>query len=245
MTDKAIFPRPKEISGVILPGLPVLPFGVERHPVPGGGSRAVAIFTGDEITLQDVEGLQPTEVVFFSPQGKSDSGMIGAEGGRNPVGLKASLLQHPSGHQVVSALAKSGFDLAGADGTLVFCDSSQAGDTQSYVASCDGLLIVCAAGGEMDAHTQWAPSEVILYIKRRSPIAHKGGVILPDPLSDPLIDINIQPGEAKPYTVKAGEFIQVLDVKGRECSDFQAFSLRALDKGVERDIDPTTTRSLS
>ena len=56
----------------------------------------------------------------------------------------------------------------------------------------------------MDAHTQWAPSEIILYIKRNSPIVHKGGAILPDPLADPLFDINIQPGEAKPYTVKAG-----------------------------------------
>ena len=44
--------------------------------------------------------------------------------------------------------------------------------------------------------------------------------------------------------MKAGEYIQVLDVQGRECSDFQAFSRRALDAGLERDIDPTTTRSL-
>ena len=40
--------------------------------------------------------------------------MIGAKGGRDPAGLKASLLQHASGRQVVSALARSGFDLAGA-----------------------------------------------------------------------------------------------------------------------------------
>ena len=33
--------------------------------------------------------------------------------------------------------------------------------------------------------------------------------------------------------------------RGRECSDFQAFSRRALDKGLERDIDPTATRSLA
>ncbi len=244
MTDQAIFLRPKEVSGVRKPGLPVLPFGVERHPVPGGGSRAVAIFAGDEITLQDVEGLQPTEVVFFNHEGKSDAAMIGAKGGRDPAGLKASLLQHASGRQVVSALARSGFDLAGADGILAFFEGSQAGETERYIATCDGLLIVCAAGGAMDAHAQWAPTEVVLYIKRANPVALKGGALLPDPLADPLVDINIQPGEAKPYLVKAGEFIQVLDVQGRECSDFQAFSLRALDKGLERDIDPTTTRSL-
>ena len=54
--------RPK-VSGVRKPGLPVLPFGVERHQYLAE-NRAVAIFAGDEITLQDVEGLQPTEVVF-------------------------------------------------------------------------------------------------------------------------------------------------------------------------------------
>ena len=43
----------------------------------------------------------------------------------------------------------------------------------------------------------------------------KGGALLPDPLADPLVDINIQPGEAKPYLVKAGEFIQVLDAGAR------------------------------
>ena len=66
----------------------------------------------------------------------------------------------------------------------------------------------------------------------------------PDPLADPILDLNIQPGSATAYEVKKGEYIQVLDVQGRECSDFQAFSLRALDRGLERDIDPTTTRSL-
>ena len=84
MNEQTVFPRPKSISGVITPGLPVLPAGVERHPVPGGGSRAVPIFAGDEITLQDVEGLQPAEMVFFSPDRRSDAAMIGAKGGRSP-----------------------------------------------------------------------------------------------------------------------------------------------------------------
>ena len=244
MKDHLEFPTPKYISGVLAPGLPVLPEGMERHPIPGGGSRAVEIFSGDILTIQDVEGLQPVELVFFAPNGTSDAGMIGAKGGRDPSGLKASLLRHQSGRQVVSALGKAGFDLAAADGTLLFEECSRAGDSTTFTASSDGLLIVCAAGGDMDAHSQWAPTDVVLFIQRHTPIYRKGGAELPDPLADPLVDINIQPGEAKPYMVKEGEFIQVLDVQGRECSDFQAFSLRALDKGLERDIDPTTTRSL-
>ncbi len=244
MNTNPIFPVPYERAGVLTPGLPILPAGVERYPIPGGGSRAVPIRQGDKITVQDREGLQPVELVFFAPDGRSDAGMIGAAGGRDPAGLKAALLGDPSGARVVRALDAAGFDIAHADGTVIFEEGSRPGDFHSFTAACDGLLIVCAAGGAMEPHEQWAPTEVALYIRRADAAAAKGGLLPPEPLADPLLDFNIQPGEAKPYEVRKGQYIQVLDVQGRECSDFQAFSQRALDRGLEREIDPTTTRSL-
>ena len=244
MNQQPVFAMPHTRAGVITPGLPILPHGVERHPVPGGGSRALRIEKGDEITVQDREGLQPVEMVFFAPNGTSDAAMIGAKGGRDPKGLKAALLGDASGARVVAALEKAGFDIGKADGSVVFAEGSHAGDFQTFTAGCDGLLIVCATGGAMEPHEQWAPTEVAVYIRRISPGEPSDKRAPPDPLADPLIDININPGEAKPFEVKKGQFIQVLDVQGRECSDFQAFSLRALDRGFEREIDPTTTRSL-
>ncbi|MDU9005561.1 DUF1989 domain-containing protein [Sedimentitalea todarodis] len=239
-----VFPTPYERAGVVTPGLPILPHGVERHPVPGGGSRAVQIRKGDQITVQDREGLQPVELVFFAPDGTSDAGMIGATGGRDPQGLKAALSGDASGARVMRALDTAGFDIGKADGAIVFPEGSNPGDYASFVASRDGLLIVCAPGGAMEPHEQWAPTEVVLYVRRANPGKQKDGLVPPDPLADPLADLNIQPGEARPFEVKAGQYIQILDVQGRECSDFQAFSLRALDNGLEREIDPTTTRSL-
>lgn len=244
MNVQPVIERPYERAGVVTPGLPVLPPGVERHPVPGGGSRAVPVGRGDVITVQDREGLQPVELVFFAPDGRSDAGMIGAKGGRDPKGLKAALLSDPSGRKVVRALEVAGFDLARADGVLAFEEGSRPGDTASFTAASDGLLIVCAAGGPMEPQDHWAPTEVVLYIRRAVLPNVPDRLLPPDPLADPLLDENILPGQAKPYLVKAGQFIQILDVQGRECSDFQAFSLRALDKGIEREIDPTTTRSL-
>ncbi len=244
MNVMSVFETPFERSGVVTPGLPVLPPGVERHPVPGGGSRAVEIYRGDEITIQDREGLQPVEMVFFAPDGRSDAAMIGAKGGRDPKGLKAALIRDPSGRRVVRALEVAGFDLGKADGSLVFAEGSRAGDFATFIAGQDGLLIVCAAGEPMEPHAQWAPTEVVLYVRRANPALAKAGNQPPDPLADPLRDDNIRPGQAVAYEVKAGQYIQILDVQGRECSDFQAFSLRALDKGLEREIDPTTTRSL-
>ena len=245
MTVRPVFETPYERAGVITPGLPILPHGTERHPVPGGGTRAVRIEAGDEIAVLDREGLQPVELVFFAPDGRSDAGMIGATGGRDPAGLKATLASgDASGRRVLRALDKAGFDIGRADAARVFEAGSRPGDMARFHASSDGLLIVCAPGGPMSPEGQDAPTEVILYVRRANPGPAKGGLAPPDPLADPLADLNIQPGQAKSYEVRKGQFIQILDVQGRECSDFQAFALAALDRGLEREIDPTTTRSL-
>ena len=244
MNVKPIFETPYERAGVITPGLPILPPGVERHPVPGGGSRAVRIDRGDEISIMDREGLQPVELVFFAPDGRSDAGMIGARGGRDPAGLKAALTRDPSGQRVIRALEAAKFDLGKADAAIAFEDGSRAGDYVTYFAQSDGLLIVCAAGDPMEPHEQWAPTEVVLYIRRAVPPDEAGKTREPEFLADALLDSKIMPGEAFSYEVRAGQFIQIVDVQGRECSDFQAFSRRALDSGLEREIDPTTTRAL-
>ena len=120
MNTPVLFSTPETKAGVRKPGMMVLPQGVERHPVPGGGSRAVQIFAGDQITLQDVEGWQPIEMVFFGPDKRSDAAMLGAKGGRSPEGLIAALTGHPSGKKVIAALEKTGFSIADADASLVF-----------------------------------------------------------------------------------------------------------------------------
>lgn len=244
MTLRPVFETPYERRGILVPGLPILPHGTERYPVPGGGSRAVRIEAGDEISVLDREGLQAAELVFFAADGSSDAAMIGLAGRHDPAGLKAALLGDGSGQAVLRALDAAGFDLARAQAARVLGDGSRAGDMVTTQALRDGLLIVCAPGGPMRPDAQDAPTEVVLYIRRANPGPAKGGQALPPPLAEPILDINILPGQARSYEVRRGQFIQILDVQGRECSDFQAFSLRALDRGLEREIDPTSTRSL-
>ena len=67
---------------------------------------------------------------------------------------------------------------------------------------------------------------------------------MPEPLADPLQDIRIRAATASAYFVTAGEFIQVIDVSGRQCTDFQAFSARKVDKGLDLALDATVTRTL-
>ena len=245
MEVKTRFERPTKLGQAIVPGLPLLPHGVERYVVPGGGSRGIKIDKGDEITVVDREGLQQGEMVFFAPDGSSDAGMIGAKGSGQAEHL-INLLNSGdlSGRKVLIALETSGFDIKNGDAIRIFEEGSNSGDNVDFFASSDGLLIVSAPGEKMLPQAQNGSTELIVYVRRSNPGQGKGGLAPPDPLADPILDLNIQPGSATAYEVKKGEYIQVLDVQGRECSDFQAFSLRALDRGLERDIDPTTTRSL-
>ena len=239
------FETPFERRGVITPGLPVLPHGVERYVIPASGSRVLPLYQGDEITLMDFEGLQPAEMVFFDPQRRSSAGFLGAKGHGRPDRTIATLANgSSSGQRVLQALKKSSFDLAGGDAVHVFSASSKAGDMETFYAEIDGMIIISAPGQPMRPENQNVATDIVVYIRRAAPQNIKADLAPPDPLAEPLIDQTIQPGHAFSYEVKAGEYIQILDVKGRECSDFQAFSRRALDQGIEREIDPTTTRSL-
>ena len=56
---------------------------------------------------------------------------------------------------------------------------------------------------------------------------------LPEPLADPLLDFRIKAATATAYLVKAGDYIQIIDVAGRQCTDFQCFSARKLDQGLD------------
>ena len=241
----AIAGAPARRGPILIPGLPVLPANVERHPVPGGGTRTVTLDAGDELTVIDREGRQPCELVVFDREGRSDPAVIGATGTGAPAGIQAALERvTPSAKRVRDALAAHGFDLGRAAAVRLFGDESRAGESISFVATAPATLVAGAPGGPMPVDGQCPPTEIVLYIRREKRTNVKLADGPPPPLADPLLDINIQPGSARGYEVKAGQLIHIIDVKGRECTDFQAFSLRALDQGLEREIDPTTTRSL-
>ncbi|MEO1538197.1 MAG: DUF1989 domain-containing protein [Pseudomonadota bacterium] len=67
---------------------------------------------------------------------------------------------------------------------------------------------------------------------------------LPDPLGKVIDEFTIPRGTASAYELAAGQFVQVIDVEGQQCSDFMAFGTRGLDAGTERMIDNTATRSM-
>ncbi len=229
---------------LLLPGMANFQPGVERYRVNGGAVTAVLLGAGDRLEVIDPEGCQPVEVAAFDRDGRSDPGLLGEPSGAPATGIAAILAadQHDA-RRVADALADKGIDLGAATAVHLFSPDSPAGGTAQLTAEADVVCVIGVTGGDMDPHEQNPPTDVVAFVHRTAPPA-PGLEILPTPLADQNQDLRIDAATALAYEVKAGEFIQVIDVEGRECSDFQCFDAASLDGGVEAALDATITRSL-
>lgn len=70
------------------------------------------------------------------------------------------------------------------------------------------------------------------------------GPQLPPLLGDTRDEFTISRGSARAYELQAGEYVQIIDIEGQQCSDFTAFRADGLDRGDEWMIDSTATRSM-
>jgi len=119
---------------------------------------------------------------------------------------------------------------------------SPPGAVETFAIEGDTAVTVVVPGGRMDVNAQNPPSSVRVVIRRAEP-RPAGEPTLPAPLADPVIDLRVHSSTAESYEVKAGQWVQIIDVEGQQCSDLLAFDARRLQDGVERGLDPTATRT--
>lgn len=225
------------------PGWSPLPAGVERYRIVGGGAITVSIEAGDRLTLIDVEGAQGCELIAFGSDWKARPELLGVKPNGNADGIRDWLSRSPNNAALAARLSQLGAGVGDLRCSSFFGPDSNAGDRVSMTAEADGVVVAVAPGGPMQVDQQNPPTEIEVQIERIRPLEERAPV-LPDPLADPQLDFQVDRRTATAYDVKAGEFIQIIDIQGQQCSDFQAFSAAGLDKGIERCVDITTTRTL-
>jgi aminomethyltransferase len=124
----------------------------------------------------------------------------------------------------------------------LFGPESRPGESQSFDVGRDVRLVVTVPGGRVVDGDPPA-SALIVEIKRATP-RPEIELELPPPLAEPRLDFRVDKASALSYEVREGEFIQIIDVKGKQCSDFLAFHAHKLQDGLERGLDGVTTRTL-
>jgi glycine cleavage system T protein (aminomethyltransferase) len=214
---------------------------LETYLVRPGGATVLALAPDERMTVVDKDGGQVAEITVFSPSGREDHAALGASAD-GPATVVREALRDRDGSLLARELASRGLDPAEATAARIFGEWSPPGTTQAFRAERAVTVVVAAPGGRiLDGAPP--PSELLVEVRRTSPRTYDQDE-LPPPLAEPRLDVRVDAATALAYEVRAGEFIQVIDVEGKQCSDFLAFHRRKLENGLERGLDATTTRSL-
>ncbi|MFJ3483018.1 DUF1989 domain-containing protein [Pseudomonas sp. NPDC090202] len=228
------------------PGLFARTPAMERYRLAAGGLTLLTLEAGDRLQVIDLEGWQPCELLVIDASSRNAL----ADWSLSPsadcrfihqqlaaVGVQA--------RRIVQALGRRGLDWRTLPAAASLWEAqTPAGFSRQFVAE-GHLLVIAAAPHEATAvDRQYCPSELRLVVERAQASALLTPA-LPEPLGELLDEFTVRAGTAHSYTVAKGQYIQVLDVAGRQCSDFVAFDRRALDRGIELDLDQTVTRTLN
>ena len=233
---------------LLLPGLVPREPGLETYWVRPGGVTALRLAGGDRIDVVDRQGRQPAELTVLGGEHVLGIAQDAPATAVRALARTSNIERGGAGdgaRGVLAALTAHGVDPSAATATRLFGEWSPAGARESFTAVDDAVVLVAAPAAPMpvDADAANPPSDLVLEVRRAAqrPALE---LRLPEPLAEPLLDLRIDAATACSYEVREGQYIQVIDVEGRQCSDFLAFGSRQLHDGVERGLDSTTTRYL-
>ena len=233
-----------ELFKIKEPGLNVLPPGVERYIVNGGGLTGIQILPDDEIEIINNEGNQICEIAVFNKNGKSDLSLLSLKEVKDNSEIKKILSTKDESSRIAAyQLKKRNLDIKNSKSSIVFDKDTTWGEKLNFKSKDKCYCIFAAPGPSMLIHEQNPPTDLTIFIKRSNIINDKEHSIIPDPVFDPLNETNIDKQTAISFEVKEGDYIQIICPTGRQCSDFVAFDTAKLEKGIEKGLDWQTTRT--
>ena len=185
------------------PGLNVLPLGVERHVVVGGGLTGVQVFPEDEIEIVNDEGNQICEIAVFNKDGKSELGILNLKKNKNSSEIKKILLKKDENSLTTAyQLKKRNLNIEKSDSAIIFDKDAVQGEKIKLVSKDKCYCIFSAPGPEMLIHEQNPTTDLTIFIKRANIVNDKEHSIIPDPLFEPLNETNIERKTAISFKVK-------------------------------------------
>jgi aminomethyltransferase len=200
--------------------------------VAGRGACHFRLTARARAVIVDLEGLQ--EAWLFVKAASSGAAGLSGLARLEGMSVAEAVARFCDQGAVASALLDN---FAAAPGFQALEGASAPGRRVDIELSEDAECLLLAPGRPM-APDEQAPATMLQVILPR----HDPGP--PPPLATPKLDLRVAAATACAYRVAAGDYIQIIDLAGRQCSDFIAFDAAALAEGREWGIDPTATRTL-
>jgi aminomethyltransferase len=184
--------------------------------------------------IVDLEGMQ--RAVLFVAGDDAVAGIAELEPeSAGPLPAFAAEYCDAEAREIVSAACADGF--GSARGYRVFSDAGPPGRRFVFQSDKPVRCLVLAPGDKMSPQDQIPPTMLQVLLSADAAEA-------PVPLAKPKLDLRVLAATASAYRVAAGDYIQIVDISGKQCSDFIAFDAAGLTVGEEWGIDATATRTL-
>jgi len=208
---------------------------------------------GDHFQIFSQDGEQLAELIVRDRRGSSANHLLATAldldgvSGLPAEGINAQIAENKLAGQALQAQLKgwgiNDYHLS----QVISVGAERVGEGQSttpeptYFEALDDINIIVAAAGlsmPIEGHVPVTELEVkVNYLDASA-------ALLPEPLAPSQLELRIPRASARVYEVKAGEWIQIIDVAGKQCSDFLAFDKAALEQGEELALDAVATRTL-
>lgn len=187
---------------------------------------------GDLLSVSGAEGAASILVAAFDARGGDALKLVGlsADGPLDPASAECAELRAwiaSQGGDGAGAIPVAG--IAAASLPVVLSAEAQVTVWVIHALSRDDL--VSGAGKTDTVRITHQPKDT-------------SGAVLPPALGEVRDEFTVTRGTGLAYEVRRGEFIQIIDVEGQQCSDFMAFRAQELERGEEWSIDSTATRSM-
>lgn len=203
----------------------------------GGNSLALDFAAGDSFSLSPAnennngKGKGAKVVVWaFRPDGKADSAALEWQHKTRAAQKDAEQARRNSLSPDVAAAMDFSAPPAAVSGR----------DSEARILR--PCVVVAAVAGRADIAKADADGEWKMHIRRA---VNKSEADTPPLLADAREDFLLPRRTGRAYLAREGEYVQVADIFGKQCSDFLAFPLAELDAKRERFIDATVTRSMT
>ncbi|GAB6070983.1 DUF1989 domain-containing protein [Thiomicrorhabdus hydrogeniphila] len=207
---------------------------VKEYRVLGQEAICLSIQPGDRVLVDSIDGCQGCEVVIISNESFELSESLDTFKGvakesinlLKETGRASEKLQDDFNH----------WQITNEDLQEAYCFSAE--NLPDIVFENELKVVFVSAGQKMMVDKHNPTTEL--------KITHHSETIgeVPALLAKPIQEIRIPHSSAHTYEVKAGQWIQIIDVQGKQSSDFIAFDKNALDQGKELLIDGTATRTV-
>lgn len=213
------------------------------------GQQAIRIFmhAGDSVLFSSDDAVQGCDLLVLNNVGESVPTLLLKSEPSKAINTLAQLAENSSAGNYLKNKLKE-WKVPDSALTQAFCFTPE--DFVRLEALDNLMLIVIASGTSMSVEEQQPITELMVAHTYYDTSLYQSipcllTTIKGEAIGKPLEDIHIPHSSARTYSVKAGQWIQVIDVKGKQCSDFIAFDKALLAKGEELTLDGTVTRTMN